>query len=229
MAGTPIDPERVQAWVTARSIARGLPAPVLDHGGYRVDTGSAAEVRRWVFARLEPGLAALARTIGEPGYLLKLCGTADALRSALPKRWQIGEPSYFMTTDVRANDRTLPVGYRLETERGAVASAVRVRSATGELAASGHAAETDAAFVYDRIVTAPGHRRRGLGHVVMNALRDTKRVAVTPELLVATEAGRALYETLGWRVLSPYVTASIPNCTGPAFAATSMGSREPGL
>ena len=209
MTESSFDPMLVHAWLAARSIARGLPAPVFDHGGFRVDTGSDTEVRRWVFARLEPGLAALAGTISEPGHSLKLCGTADALRSALPDGWHIDDASYFMATDVPGHKRPLPAGYVLETDRGAAVRAVRVRSVAGDIAASGYAAETDAAFVYDRIVTAAQHRRRGLGHVVMNALCNTKRVAATPELLVATEAGRALYERLGWRVLSPYTTASI--------------------
>jgi hypothetical protein len=35
-------------------------------------------------------------------------------------------------------------------------------------------------------------------------------------LLVATEAGRALYERLGWSVVSPYVSAVIPGVANTA-------------
>lgn len=77
------------------------------------------------------------------------------------------------------------------------------------LAASGYGVETDDAFVYDRIVTSEEHRRKGLGHAVMAALQKLKISPTVPELLVATEQGRALYASLGWQVISPYSTASI--------------------
>ena len=83
-------------------------------------------------------------------------------------------------------------------------------SEDGELASSGYAAETDHAFIYDRIGTAGKHRRKGLGSVVMTTLQEYKRCATTPELLVASEAGRALYSTLGREALSSYATGSIP-------------------
>jgi GNAT superfamily N-acetyltransferase len=85
----------------------------------------------------------------------------------------------------------------------------RILSPTGILAASGYAAETEQVFVYDRIVTEPGHRRKGLGHALMQALHDARRDTAKRELLVATEDGRALYSTLGWQTISPYSSASI--------------------
>ncbi len=45
---------------------------------------------------------------------------------------------------------------------------------------------------------------------VMAALASTKESATTPQLLVATADGRALYETLGWTVLAPMAAAVIP-------------------
>jgi GNAT superfamily N-acetyltransferase len=103
---------------------------------------------------------------------------------------------------------TLPDGYVLEVDRRGPVVAARVRSATGAQAASGHAAETCDAFVYDRIVTAPEHRRRGLATAVMAALHGARQREAAPQFLVATEAGRALYAALGWRTLSLYATAS---------------------
>ena len=73
-----------------------------------------------------------------------------------------------------------------------------------------YAAETARAFVYDRIATSPQHRRRGLGRSLMVALHGSRRDAALPERLTATEDSRALYESLGWEVLSPYLTAYIP-------------------
>jgi GNAT superfamily N-acetyltransferase len=211
MGDTAIDPAMLHAWLAARSVARGLPAPVADHGGYRVDTNSEAEVKRWVFPDICPGLAELAREIEEPRHALKMCGSVDAFRKALPRRWRIHDPAYFMiATGAEQPERPIAPGYVVRTEYEGAVVAVRVSLENGEQVASGYAAETERAFVYDRIVTAPDHRRKGVGNAVMAALRGAKRNPEAPELLVATADGRALYLTMGWRTLSPYFTASIP-------------------
>ena len=199
----------LHAWLSARSVARQLPPPVLEHGGYRVDTGTADEVARWVFPQVNDGLSYLARSIKEPRHLLKVCGTAEELRAVLPKRWRVHAPGYFMQSGTEWTGAPVPGGYTTALERNGAVAQVRIRSSAGELAASGYAAETPEAFVYDRIVTEPAHRRRGLARAVMAALRSTKQCRHTPELLVATEDGRALYAALGWRTVSPYSTASI--------------------
>jgi GNAT superfamily N-acetyltransferase len=204
-----IDPTMLHAWLTARSVARGLPAPVPDHGGFRVDTNSEAEVKRWVFPRVSEGLAELGRTIDAPRHLLKLCGSADELTAALPDEWQLLPPAYVMTATRRWIGRTLPAGYALEVSRNGPVVEAQVISSDGAPAAKGYAAEGRDVFIYDRIATAPEHRRKGLGRAVMSALSAARPSSDTPQLLVATEEGRALYTTLGWRVLSPYSTASI--------------------
>lgn len=209
MTEAALDPSLVLAWLEARSIARALPAPVPDHGGYRVDTNSDTEVARWVFPQVGPGLVELARTIRTPRHFLKVCAGEEEMRAVLPEGWQLHEPRHFMISDAPSKERSVPEGYSVEAERKDGVCEVRIISPTGELAAGGYAAETDRAFIYDRIVTAPEHRRRGLGATVMGALGRMKRNPSTPGLLVATEDGRALYEALGWRTLSPYSTASI--------------------
>lgn len=209
MSDEGVDRHVLHAWLAARSIARGLPAPIADHGGYRVDTHTEAEVRRWVFPQMDAGLVELARSINEPRHFLKLCGGADELRSILPDSWQLHAPSYFMQASGKQVERSMAAGYTIETDHYGAVVEVRIRSGTGELAASGYAAETQDAFIYDRIVTAPEHRRKGLGHAVMAALHRAKQSHDSPELLVATEDGRALYTILGWRTISPYTTASI--------------------
>lgn len=85
----------------------------------------------------------------------------------------------------------------------------RVFTDAGALAASGYAAETNDVFVYDRIITDPDHRRRGLGRALMLTLHDARHNLSATELLVATEDGRTLYSALGWTTISPYSTASI--------------------
>jgi GNAT superfamily N-acetyltransferase len=209
MSDPSVDPIILNAWLSARSVARGLPMPLPEHGGFRVDTNSDAEIARWVFPKVGAGIEELARTINEPRYFLKLCGAAEELRATLPKVWELHAPSYFMRANNKPPARDLPTGYALEVKHvGAVVEA-RITSETGALAASGYAADAQGVFIYDRIVTEPEHRRKGLGHVLMRALHDTRHQLDNPELLVATQDGRALYSTLGWETISLYSTASI--------------------
>ncbi|GAA0534247.1 hypothetical protein GCM10008941_12150 [Rhizomicrobium palustre] len=206
---TDVDPLILHAWLSARSISRGLPPPVSEHGGFRIDTNSKAEIARWVFPKMGSGLEHLARTINKPRYLLKLCGTAEALRAALTEGWNLHAPSYFMQATGMPGPKPLPDGYKIEiTQTGHVWEA-RILSETGTLAASGYAVEIQGVFIYDRIGTELEHRRKGLGRALMQTLHQARQHRSGLELLVATEDGRALYESLGWKTISPYSTASI--------------------
>lgn len=202
-----VPPALLRAWLTGRSLARRVPPPVADRGGYRVDTRSDAEVCRWVYAAPHPGLSALAGEIDAPGRLIKLCGTNATLRALLPQGWRLHDAAFFMAGERWPAPRPLAAGYRCETSVEGPVAHVTILSEDGAVAATGFAAETPESFVFDRIVTAPEHRRRGLGMAVMTALRATRTRPAVPELLVATEQGRQLYQRLGWRVLSPYATA----------------------
>ncbi|GAA2172738.1 hypothetical protein GCM10009784_04370 [Arthrobacter parietis] len=73
----------------------------------------------------------------------------------------------------------------------------------GEEAARGSVAKQDEHAVYDRIITSPQHRRRGLGSFVMRALTaDILEDDVETGLLMASEEGRQLYQYLGWTHLA---------------------------
>ena len=210
MARVPIDPQLVLAWQSAHSLARGAPPPVHDRGGYRVDTGTEKEVKRWIFPALCQGLVDVARDISNPRHFLKLCGTSAELRSALPATWEIQPEHYFMAaTDARLETTSVPEGYRLAFHRAGPVTQVRIVAPNGDLAASGFAAQTNDAFVFDRIETALDHRRKGLGSAVMSALGSARTCFKTPQLLVASEEGRNLYARLGWTVIGPVATALI--------------------
>ena len=209
MGNRGVDPLLLNAWLSARSVARGIALPIPDRGGFRVDTNSDAELVRWVFPKMEAGLVKLAASITKPRCFLKLCATPDELRAALPDRWQLHAPNYFMRATMEPDARRLAAGYRIQVDRVDTVLQAQIFSEVGALAASGYAAETHGVFIYDRIVTEPEHRRRGLGHVLMKTLHAARQRLDTPELLVATEDGRALYSTLGWETISPYSTASI--------------------
>jgi hypothetical protein len=204
------DVELIVGWLRARSVARGLPTPVADHGGWRVDTQQAHELRRYVFAQPEEGLRFLAASIDTPRVYLKLSGSEEEMRPLLTPRWQFDEPRYVMTgEDFEPRGVNLAAGYSLQLYRGSATVSARIVTSGGVLAASGYAAEVGGVFIYDQINTAEAHRRRGLASCVMQALRSTRRAADSTQILVATEAGQGLYESLGWRTRSPYTTAHI--------------------
>lgn len=206
-----VDPKLIFAWQAAHSIARSSPPPVRDRGGFRVDTHSEKEVKRWVFPQPCDGLRAIANEITAPRHYLKLCGSDEELRSALPNRWEVQPANYFMTATAATFDaKPLPHGYKMECHRAGPVTRACVIAPNGDLAASGCAAETADVFIYDRIETAQDHRRKGLGVAVMIALATARKSPARPQLLVATVDGRHLYANLGWTVLAPFAAATIP-------------------
>ena len=204
-----MDTELLGAWLSARSIARGLPLPVLDHGGWRVDTCLPDELRRHVFARPDQAISTLASTISSPHILIKLCGTGEQLLQLLPPRWQLLQNRFFMTHEGALAVPGLPAGYRLDVVTADAITEAHIRAEDGSIAASGHAVEVGGVFVFDRIATAPAHQRRGLGRAIMAALAARQASGSARRVLVATEDGRKLYKSMGWRVLSPYSTAAM--------------------
>jgi GNAT superfamily N-acetyltransferase len=205
-----IDARLVENWLRARSLVRKLPQPIPDHGGLRVETNSAEEIRRYVFAHAVEGLRELAATITIPRILLKFCGPQDVMRELLPERWHFQPPGYMMVRDhIVTTRRSPPVEYRLEISCEGPTRSGRILTNDGDVVASGCAAEYAGVFIYDRIVTNPLHRRRGLATALIGALEATRTSRAWREILVATQDGRALYATLGWALYSPYTTAFI--------------------
>lgn len=204
------EPELLWRWLAARSLARGLPLPVSDHGGMRVDTGTQDEVRRYLFAGVVPAIAELAASIDMPNVYIKVCAAARDVQG-LPPRWRVKHSGYLMAPDGPPCAMPAPLpGYRIECVQDGAVNAVRIVADDGTLAAGGYAAEHDGVFILDRILVDPAHRRRGLGRALVTALVSMQRSSASERVLVATDEGCALYRTLGWRVLSPYTTAVIP-------------------
>lgn len=204
-----VDPDLVRGWLAARSRARALPAPVADSGGWRVDTDGEAERRRYVFAAPGPGLAVLLATIREPRVFVKLCADASSFRALLPSRWSITDANCMMVSDTLAPPRPLPAGYTVSACSVNGVTHVAITAPDGEHAAGGYAAEHDGVFVYDRIITAEAHRRRGLGRNVMATLGAARTDRRSRQVLTATAMGTALYTALGWRIHCPYTTAAL--------------------
>jgi GNAT superfamily N-acetyltransferase len=207
-----VEPELLWGWLAARSIARGLPLPVPEHGGMRVDTGMPNELRRYVFAGPGPGLQELASLTHPPRTFIKMCGASDQLLRLIPAKWQL-QPSGYLMTHAGARDalQAPAPGYQIEVEQQGLVISARGYAQDGSIAASGYAAEHGGIFVFDRIATHAAHRRRGLGRAIMSALGSMQRANTAQRVLVATEEGRALYSTLGWKVRSAYSTIAIPD------------------
>ena len=209
--GPQVDPALLWGWLAGRSLARGLPGPVPDHGGMRVDTGSADELRRYVFAGPGPEVTRLAASITASPTFIKMCGSGEQLLALVPARWRRQPQAYFMTqagTDGEPSGAA--PGYRLEVQDRNGVFAARIHAQDGAIAASGYAVEHGECFVFDRIATHVAHRRRGLGRAIMSALGGMQRSRLANRVLVATEDGRALYEALGWKLVTAYSTVAIP-------------------
>jgi len=205
-----VDAKLLEGWLRARSIARNLPQPVPDRGGLRVDTAMPEELRRYVFAGPSPAITQLAQEIQEPYVLIKMCGPGALLQSLVPHRWQLQAPGYLMTKEAGRNPvPSLPPGYWLQVQTENLVTTARIFAEDDTLAASGYAVEYEGVFVYDRIATAPAHQHQGLGAAVMAALGTAQQSQAAQRVLVATEAGRGLYSTIGWSVRSHYATVAI--------------------
>lgn len=207
-----IDMPLLERWLTGWSLSRGVPLPVSDEGGLRVEVGMPLQLRRYVFPDAGPALQARAERIRSPHIYLKVPADPAVLRAALPARWTVEEPGYLMRgPDSMQRQAELPPGYVVEQSAEHGAKVVNVLHANGELAASGRIVTQAGCAVFDQIVTSEAHRRLGLGTVVMRHLDALAvQARATERLLVATEAGRGLYLSLGWKLLAPWSTAVLP-------------------
>lgn len=199
------------AWAWGWAISRGTAAPV-DHAGVlRIEVGRPDHLVRHVMPSLDASTLHRLIECAEAGTWVKICADRAQVAPLLPAHWRLHEPEFLMGK-VLGTD-TLPeiAGYRHELDREGALWRVQVLSETGEVAASGQAAVDGAFATFDQIVTAESHRRRGLGRRVMAALSGAARSrGATHGVLVATEAGAALYQTLGWAMVSPVTAAQMP-------------------
>lgn len=209
---TTIDLDLLERWLTGWSLARGVPLPVRQGAGLVVEVGWPEQLRRHVFVDAGASLQACAAEIDAPFIHLKAAVDTEQLRRVLADCWRIEPPGYLMGRPAALGRSVgLAPGYRASagTENGA--QIVRITDADDDIAAIGRVVVHDGTAVFDRIETAEAHRRKGLGSALMVALDAlAEQSGATERLLVATDAGRGLYLSLGWVVLSPYSTALLP-------------------
>ncbi|ASZ12152.1 hypothetical protein KTO58_13955 [Chitinophaga pendula] len=207
------DPVIVEKWLKGWALSRNLRAPVKNGSGFRVDVGWLQQKARYVFPNVTDEWMELANTIVEPWIFLKLCAAPEIVKDILPSRWVIQPLGFMMTcrqpmSPAKAN---LMAEYIMEIKDEMPVAVVRILTTKGDIAAIGRLVFVEDIVVYDRIETHIDHRRKGLATIVLKTLEKIA-VARNPQnsVLVATAAGKALYETLGWSTYSLYTSIVIP-------------------
>lgn len=205
--------DAIAAWAAGYTRSRGYAAPVPDAWGLRFDPGLPDQVRR--HARLcegTEGLAAMICQVTDPFVFIEVLDEPAIVAPLLPEGWVIRSPAWLMTTALaRDAGAGPPSGYDAETRAADDTLVVEIRAADGHLAASGRAGLAGGVCVFDQIFTDADHRRRGLGRAVMGALSAGALALDCPTgVLIATEDGRALYASLGWRELTPVTSVISP-------------------
>ncbi|MFD6170599.1 GNAT family N-acetyltransferase [Streptomyces coeruleorubidus] len=207
--------ETVQAWVDGWVVSRGAAPPVPEPWGCTIDVGMYGHVTRHVFGATgddldEATVRKVAGAVTGAGVWLKAFRDPSVVAGWLDDTWWIDpEPGYLMTVPLTQGDLPdVPDGYRLRSwSRGGV-TRVMVAAPDGSLAARGQITPTGSTAVADQIETAPEHRRKGLGSLVMRTLQVTAvRQGARTGVLAGTPAGRGLYEALGWEVVAVLTSA----------------------
>lgn len=213
------DPSIVaRAWAHGWAISRSTAAPIERAGCFEIHVGNPDQVTRYVFPQLDREvLRQIVATEAGPGAWLKICAPREHVTGLLSGDWTVHEPEFLMSIPLAGGADPVIAGYRAQTERRGALAMVTIVAESGELAASGQAAIDGGFATFDQIVTVEAHRRKGLGRLVMSALSNAARDAGARQgVLVATEAGAALYQALGWSMVSPVTAAS---CSSAAPAA----------
>lgn len=216
LAGT----EVVRSWVDGWVVSRGAAPPVVESWGFTIDVGQAKHPTRHVLGATGTGIQEadvrkVAASVSGADAWLKIFDRPDRVTPWLgPEWWLDPELGYLMTVPFTSSppltphQLSAPDGYRLRTwARGGVIRAM-VTAVDGSWAARGQIAPTGRTAVADQIETSPGHRRKGLGSLVMRTLAlAAVEQGAEIGVLAGTPEGRALYESLGWRVVAELTSA----------------------
>ncbi|MFD4632367.1 GNAT family N-acetyltransferase [Streptomyces sp. NPDC058284] len=192
----------VRTWVAGWAVSRRTPPPVKTPWGLYIEVAdSPDEVGRHVLPRAEETLVrGAAASVSMPRTWMKMPAESEEAESWLPQGWAREEDGHLMAVDLMTTRPGVPEGYTVAVETVRAVTTARVLDATGHQAAKGQMASLGEAVVVDRVMTEEAHRRRGLGGLVMRTLADhAVGEGAVLGVLGATDAGRALYETLGWK------------------------------
>lgn len=191
-------------WVCSRGVAS--PTPVA--GGVHILVGSENERARYVLTTPDAERAGqLATQVSRFPFWIKWPAAPCDAEPMMPLGWTIIEHQFLMSAQLKPSALRLPDGYHIALDDEGDVLEARVTSGSGALAASGRMGLATLA-VPDQIITQVDHQRRGLGKAIMGALSNAALDrGRSHAILLASGQGRHLYETLGWRVLSPFWAA----------------------
>ncbi|OKI06210.1 hypothetical protein A6A06_37540 [Streptomyces sp. CB02923] len=200
--------DTVRTWVAGWAISRRTPPPVEKPWGLYVAVGdNSDEVGRHVLPEVDETLVrSAAASVTVPRTWLKMPAEPEEIEPWLLPGWTVAyeETGHLMATDLMATNPVEPAGYTATVETRGSVICVRVLDVAGVQAAKGQMALLGEAAVADRVVTERAHRRCGLGQFVMRTLADRALdEGANLGVLGATDAGHALYETLGWKKHAP--------------------------
>lgn len=208
-------PENViEKWLKGWSLSRELPLPFTYKTGFKVDVNLEKQKARYVFAEPDDDFFQLAEIIDEPWVFLKVCSSFDSFKNKISEKWQLQPQGYMMFCFHPMNipEPTLHEDYTLEYHNYNSTFVVKILTKSGELASIGRVVIVDDLAVYDRIVTEDNHQRKGLATFLMKELEKIAlSKGITNNFLVATENGKLLYESLGWKLYSLYTSIVIPS------------------
>lgn len=208
-----VSAEIVEKWLKGWCLSREVPFPVPYKSGFHVMVGDEKQKERFVFPELNDDFFQLAHSIDEPWVYLKVSTSPDEFINKIPERWKLQPQGYMMTCFQPMNfpQISLAEGYHLEFSEYNTTFVVRIAAENGEQASIGRVSLIDDIAVYDRIITEKNHQRKGLATFL---LKELEKIAlskgITNNLLVATEEGKLLYETLGWKMYCLHTSVVIP-------------------
>lgn len=199
------------AWTKGWTLTRDKAAPVSQPYGYKIDLGVPERLERHVMVDYDAGiLQALTDSLHAPGTWLKVCAHPEQVSPLLHGSWQVQATEYLMAVTLDNAAAVAPDGYQLSLSTSGAVSDAELKDVNGELAARGRVAHSDGVATFDQIITEPAHQRKGLGRVIMATLANTSIAhKANVGVLVATEQGRALYQAIGWTLVSPITAAVI--------------------
>ena len=204
----------IEKWLRGWSLSRQLPLPTRFKSAFKVEVGYDKQKIRYVFPNLNEDVIDLAKAIVTPWTFLKVCAPPDELQNLLPPRWIIQPQGYMMTCFHRMIEKPvhLDVGYKIELEEYDSIYHVKLIGKNGERAGDGRVVLVDDLAIYDRIFIDINHRRKGLATFLM---KELEKIALSKRcyknFLVATEDGKLLYSSLGWKLYCLYTSVVIPD------------------
>lgn len=207
--------ELIGTWVTGWAGARGYEARHEGrvHAALRHDT-----TEDWEYVIFDPTmeeLLAVSETL-KKHPARRLTAFADDVSELVNIANQSGlqvaaDDEVLMVTELASHDVEVPLppdGFIFQIERDGTHAYVSLHPEDSQdvVAASGHVSAVDGYAIFDRIITAPDFRRRGLGSLTMRALASLAQEHDVDEgLLIASVDGQKLYASLGWTNLGSVV------------------------